>query len=318
MALNISAWAIRKPIPSLVLFVVLTALGIVHFRAMPVTQMPNIDVPIVMVTVTQPGAAPSELETQVTKKVENTVAGVSGVKHITSSVSEGTSVTTIEFHLETQVDRAVNDTRDAITKIRTDLPQSIDEPLIQRVDIEGLPIVTYAVSSTSMSTEELSWFVDDTVARALQGVRGVAQVKRQGGLVREIRVSLDPDRLMALGITAAEVSRQLRATNLDVSGGRGEVGTQEQSIRTLAGATTVDDLADTRIVLSNGRYVRLKDLGSVFDGAEEARTFARLDGRPVVAFGVYRAKGFSDVTVFDRVQEEIRTLEASHPMCPSP
>lgn len=313
MALNISAWAIRKPIPSLVLFVVLTALGIVHFRAMPVTQMPNIDVPIVMVTVTQPGAAPSELETQVTKKVENTVAGVSGVKHITSSVSEGTSVTTIEFHLETQVDRAVNDTRDAITKIRTDLPQSIDEPLIQRVDIEGLPIVTYAVSSTSMSTEELSWFVDDTVARALQGVRGVAQVKRQGGLVREIRVSLDPDRLMALGITAAEVSRQLRATNLDVSGGRGEVGTQEQSIRTLAGATTVDDLADTRIVLSNGRYVRLKDLGSVFDGAEEARTFARLDGRPVVAFGVYRAKGFSDVTVFDRVQEEIKTLEASHP-----
>lgn len=313
MALNISAWAIRKPIPSLVLFVVLTALGIVHFRAMPVTQMPNIDVPIVMVTVTQPGAAPSELETQVTKKVENTVAGVSGVKHITSSVSEGTSVTTIEFHLETQVDRAVNDTRDAITKIRTDLPQSIDEPLIQRVDIEGLPIVTYAVSSTSMSTEELSWFVDDTVARALQGVRGVAQVKRQGGLVREIRVSLDPDRLMALGITAAEVSRQLRATNLDVSGGRGEVGTQEQSIRTLAGATTVDDLADTRIVLSNGRYVRLKDLGTVFDGAEEARTFARLDGRPVVAFGVYRAKGFSDVTVFDRVQEEIRTLEASHP-----
>lgn len=313
MALNVSAWAIRKPIPSLVLFVVLTALGIVHFSALPVTQMPNIDVPIVMVTVTQPGAAPSELETQVTKKVENSVAGVAGVKHITSSVSEGASVTTVEFHLETQVDRAVNDTRDAITKIRTDLPQSIDEPLVQRIDIEGLPIVTYAVSSTSMSTEELSWFVDDTVARALQGVRGVAQVKRQGGLMREIRVSLDPDRLMALGITAAEVSRQLRATNLDVSGGRGEVGTQEQSIRTLAGATTVDDLADTRIVLSNGRYVRLKDLGTVFDGAEEPRTFARLDGRPVVAFGVYRAKGFSDVTVFDGVQEGVKALEAAHP-----
>ena len=313
MALNVSAWAIRKPIPALVLFVVLTALGIVHFRSLPVTQMPNIDVPIVMVTITQPGSAPSELETQVTKKVENAVAGVAGVKHITSSISEGTSVTTIEFQLETAVDRAVNDTRDAVTKIRTDLPQSIDDPLIQRVDIEGLPIVTFAVSSATLSPEELSWFVDDTVARAIQGIRGVAQVKRGGGVDREIRVSLDPDRLMALGITAAEVSRQLKATNLDVSGGRGEVGTQEQSIRTLAGASTVDALADMRIVLSNGRYVRLKDLGRVYDGASEPRVFARLDGRPVVTFGVYRAKGFSDVVVEERVQAEVKKLGASHP-----
>lgn len=313
MALNVSAWAIRKPIPSLVLFVVLTALGIVHFRSLPVTQMPNIDVPIVMVTVTQPGSAPSELETQVTKKVENAVAGVAGVKHISSSVSEGASVTTIEFHLETAVDRAVSDTRDAVTKIRTELPQSIDEPLIQRVDIEGLPIITFAVSSATLSPEELSWFVDDTVARAVQGIRGVAQVKREGGVDREIRVALDPDRLMALGITAAEVSRQLKATNLDVSGGRGEVGTQEQSIRTLAGATTVDALADMRIVLSNGRYVRLKDLGRVYDGSAEPRVFARLDGRPVVAFGVYRAKGFSDVVVEERVQAEIKKLGAAQP-----
>jgi HAE1 family hydrophobic/amphiphilic exporter-1 len=313
MALNVSAWAIRKPIPSLVLFVVLTALGIVHFRSLPVTQMPNIDVPIVMVTVTQAGAAPSELETQVTKKVENAIAGVSGVKHITSSISEGTSVTTVEFHLETLVDRAVNDTRDAVTKIRTELPRTIDEPLIQRVDIEGLPIVTFAVSSPAMTPEELSWFVDDTIARALQGIRGVAQVKREGGVDREIRVALDPDRLMALGVTAAEVSRQLRATNVDVSGGRGEVGTQEQSIRTLAGAASVEDLADTRIALSNGRSVRLKDLGTVSDGAAEPRVFAQLNGKNVVAFGVYRAKGFSDVTVYDRVQKDLDKLRAAYP-----
>lgn len=313
MALNVSAWAIRKPIPTLVIFIILTALGIVHFRALPVTQMPNIDVPIVMVTITQTGAAPSELETQVTKKVENSIAGVAGVKHITSSISEGTSVTTVEFYLETQVDRAVNDVRDAVTKIRSELPRTIDEPLIQRVDIEGLPIVTFAVSSPSMSTEEISWFVDDTVARALQGVRGVAQVKREGGMNREIRIALDPDRLMALGITAADVSRQLRATNLDVSGGRGEVGTQEQSIRTLAGAGSVEQLADTRIALTNGRYVRLKDLGSVTDGAAEPRVFARLDGKGVVAFGVYRAKGYSDVTVYDLLHTALDQLRAQHP-----
>ncbi|MGU3492638.1 efflux RND transporter permease subunit [Xanthobacteraceae bacterium A53D] len=313
MALNVSAWAIRKPIPSLVLFVVLTALGIVHFRSLPVTQMPNIDLPIVMVTVAQPGAAPSELETQVTKKVENAIAGVAGVKHIVSSISDGISVTTVEFHLETQVDRAVNDTRDAVTKIRAELPQSIEEPQIQRVDIEGLPIVTYAVSAPAMTTEEISWFVDDTIARTLQGVRGVAQVKREGGVEREIRVALDPERLMALGITAAEVSRQLRATNVDLSGGRGELGTQEQSIRTLAGATTVEALGDTRIALSNGRYVRLKDLGTVTDGAAEQRVFARLDGKPVVAFGIYRAKGFSDVVVYDRATEELNKLMAKYP-----
>jgi len=313
MALNISAWAIRKPVPSLVLFVVLIALGIVHFRSLAVTRMPNIDLPIVLVTISQPGAAPSELETQVTKKVENAVAGITGVKHITSSISEGTSLTTIEFFLETNVDRAVNDTRDAVTKIRTDLPRAIDEPLIQRVDIEGLPIVTYAVAAPDMSTEDISWFIDDTLARALQGVRGVAQVKRVGGLDREIRVALDPDRLMALGITAAEVSRQLTATNLDVSGGRGEVGTQEQTIRTLAGAPSVEALADTRIMLSSGRYVRLKDLGTVTDGAAEARTFGRLDGKSVVAFGVYRAKGHSDVGVYDRVTTELNAFRARHP-----
>ncbi|MGE4371620.1 MAG: efflux RND transporter permease subunit [Xanthobacter sp.] len=313
MALNVSAWAIRKPVPPLVLFVILTILGIVFFRTLPVTQMPNIDLPIVTVTITQTGAAPSELETQVTKKVENSIAGVAGVKHITSSISEGASVTTIEFHLETSVDRAVNDTRDAVTKIRADLPRNIDEPLVQRIDVEGMPIVTYAVSAPDMSEQDISWFVDDTIARAMQGIRGVGSVTREGGVDREIRIALDPDRLMSLGITAAEVSRQLRATNLDISGGRGELGTQEQSIRTLGGATSMEELAETRIALPNGRHVRLKDLGTVTDGAAEARSFARLDGKNVVTFAITRAKGFSDVSVYDRVEEEVAALARQYP-----
>ncbi|MBS9476020.1 efflux RND transporter permease subunit [Ancylobacter radicis] len=318
MALNVSAWAIRKPVPSIVLFVVLTAIGLFTFDRLPITRMPNIDVPIVSVVVTQPGAAPSELESQVTKRVETAVAGVQGVKHITSSITEGTSITTVEFQLETQVDRAVNDVRDAVTNIRSELPQDIEEPLIQRIDVEGMAIVTYAASAPSMTPEELSWFVDDTVIRALQGVRGVAQVKREGGVEREIRISLDPDRLAALGVTAADVNRQLAATNVDLAGGRGEIGTQEQSVRTLGGATTVAELAQTRIALpaSGGgasRHVRLADLGTVTDGAAEPRIFARLDGKPVVAFGIYRAKGFSDVVVAENVAEDLRKLEAAHP-----
>lgn len=313
MALNVSAWAIRKPIPSLVLFVVLVAIGAASFMTLPVTRMPNIDLPLVSVTIRQDGAAPSELELQVTKRVETSVAGLAGVKHITSSVNDGVSVTVIEFQLETSVDRAVNDVRDAVTKIRTELPQSIKEPQIQRIDIEGMPISTYAASAPAMTPEELSWFIDDRVIRQLQSVRGVAQVARQGGVDREIRVSLDPSRLQALKITAAQVNAQLRATNVDLAGGRGEVGTQEQSIRTLAGALSVEKLAETRIVLPGGRQAPLSELGSVRDGSAEPRISARLDGKPIVAFGVYRAKGFSDVAVAAAVEEKLAELQKMRP-----
>ncbi|MDU6830378.1 MAG: efflux RND transporter permease subunit, partial [Bradyrhizobium sp.] len=239
MALNISAWSIRKPIPSLVLFGVLIVLGAVSLKTLPITQMPNIDIPIVTVTIAQTGAAPSELETQVTKNVENAVTGVVGAKHVTSSISDGVSVTTIEFQLGTPADRAVNDVRNAMANIRSELPQSIEEPSIQRVEVGGMAIVTYAVSFPAWTAEQVSWFVDDVITGALQGVRGVAQVKRAGGADREIRVSLQPDRLIALGITAADVNAQLRATNVDLSGGRGEVGAGEQTIRMLAGAATI-------------------------------------------------------------------------------
>lgn len=313
MALNVSAWSIRKPIPPLVFFVVLIVLGAVSMKTLPITQMPNIDIPIVTITVAQTGAAPSELETQVTKNVENAAAGVVGVKHMTSSISDGVSVTTVEFQLETPADRAVNDVRNAIANIRSELPQSIEEPSIQRVDVEGMAIVTYAASIPSWTAEQLSWFVDDVIAGALQGVRGVAQVKRAGGVDREIRVSLLPDRLMALGITAPDVNEQLRATNVNLTGGRGEVGSREQTIRMLAGAETVEELANRTIVLPGGRKTKLKEIATVTDGAAEARSFARLDRQPVVTFGIYRAKGFSDVAVAEAVTTKLQGLTKEHP-----
>ena len=313
MALDISSWSIRKPIPPLVLFVVLLVLGAVSLQTLPITQMPNIDIPIVTITVTQTGAAPSELETQVTKNVENAAAGVVGVKHITSSISDGLSVTTVEFQLETPADRAVNDVRNAMANIRSELPKSIEEPSIQRVDVEGMAIVTYAASIRSQTGEQVSWFVDDVIAGALQGVRGVAQVKRAGGVDREIRISLLLDRLMALGITAPDVNEQLRASNVDLAGGRGEVGSQEQTIRMLAGAATVEELANRTIVLPGGRKTKLKEIATVTDGAAEARSFASLNGQPVVAFAIYRAKGFSDVTVAEAVANKLQTLMNDHP-----
>jgi hydrophobe/amphiphile efflux-1 (HAE1) family protein len=310
---NISAWSIRQPIPSLVLFLVLIVLGVMSFNNLAITKFPNIDIPIVTVDIKQSGAAPIELETQVTKRVEDAIAGVTNIKHIRSSITDGSSVTTIEFQLGTNTDRAVNDVKDAVAKVRQELPRSIEEPIIQRVDIEGLPILVYAASAPSMTLEELSWFIDDTVARRLQGVRGVAQVARVGGVKREIRVSLNPERLLALGITAGEVNQQLRATNTNLSGGRGEIGGAEQSIRALASATTVERLASTSITLAGGRKVRLDQLGQVTDTAQERRTFAKLDGRDVVAFTIARAKGESDALMADRAAAAIGKLAAANP-----
>ncbi len=314
MAFKISGASIRHPIPALVLFAVLLTLGVVAFRGIPVTRAPNVDVPVVSVTVTEAGAAPAELETQVTRKIEDSIASVSGVKHITSSVTDGSSATLVELRLEVNTDRALNDVKDAVSKIRADLPRTIEEPIIERVDVVGQAIQTFAASAPGMTPEQLSWFIDDTVLRALQGVPGVGRVERIGGVTREIEVDLDPDRLAALGVTAGQVNEQVRQTNVDLAGGRGEVGGHEQAIRTLANAGSVAALAESRVVLPGGREVRLSDVAAVTDGFEEPRRFARLDGTtPVVAFAVYRAKGASDVTVAERVAAKLEALHAAHP-----
>ncbi len=314
MALKISGASIRHPIPAMVLFAVLLVLGVVALRAIPITRAPNVDIPLISVLVTQAGAAPAELETQITRKVEDAVASVAGVKHITSTVTDGASTTLVELRLEVSTDRALNDVKDAVAKIREDLPRTIDEPIIERIDVVGQAIQTFAASAPGMTAEQLSWFIDDTVIRDLQGVSGVGRVDRIGGVTREIEVDLQPDRLAALGVTAGQINAQLRATNVELAGGRGEVGGKEQAIRTLANAPSLDALAETRIVMPDGREIRLSDVASVTDGYEEPRKFARLDGAtPVVAFAVFRAKGASDVSVAERVRTRLDALATAHP-----
>ena len=313
MALNISAWSIRHPLPSVVFSIILLALGWISFSRLAVTRLPSADIPVISVAVSQFGAAPSELEAQVTKTIEDGVSGVEGVRHISSSITDGLSITTIQFALETNTDRALNDIKDAVTRVRANLPQNVNEPLIQRVDVIGLPILTYAAISPGKTPEQLSYFVDDVVKRALQGVRGVAQVERIGGVEREILVSLDPDRLHAMGLTAVNVSQSLRGTNADLAGGRAEIGRNDQAIRTLAGAKTLNDLAGTMIPLFGRGEVRLDDLGTVTDTIADRRSFARFNGEPVVALGIKRSKGASDVVVAAAVQRRIDALKLSYP-----
>lgn len=310
---NISAWSIKHPVPVLVLFLLLTLAGLASFFQLGIDESPNIDIPIVSVTVNQTGAAPAELESQVTRKIEDVVAGIGNIKHIYSTINEGVAATTIEFELDTDVDRAVNDVRNEVSKIRTQLPKDVDEPIVQRVDFVGLPFATYSVSSDKRTPEELSWFVDNRISRGLMGVKGVGQVQRAGGVDREIRVNLDPYKLEAVGATADIVSAQVRATNINLPGGRGEVGAKEETIRTLGSAETPEDLASTRIMLPNKKWVRLDTLGEVNDGTSEPRQLAMLDGKPVVAFQIVRSQGANMVSVEDAVDEKLKELKQSLP-----
>ncbi|TPP11812.1 efflux RND transporter permease subunit [Rhizobium glycinendophyticum] len=311
--MNFSAWAIRNPIAPILAFFLLMVVGIQSFNALPITRFPNIDVPLVAITVTQSGASPAELESQVTKEVEDAVASITGVDEINSTVTDGQSQTVVMFRMEVVTEQAVQDVKDAIDRIRGDLPASVDEPIVTKIDVEGQAIQSFAVSSPNMNLAELSWFVDDTVKRALQGQAGIGRVDRYGGSDREVRVELDPNRLDALGITAADVSSQLKGTNVDLGSGRGQVAGAEQAIRTLGDNRDVTSLSNTTIALSGGRFVKLSDLGTVKDAYEEPKSFARHDGKPVVSFAVFRAKGASEVTVAETVAESLAKVRAENP-----
>jgi HAE1 family hydrophobic/amphiphilic exporter-1 len=313
VTIRVSAWAIRTPTPVVLLIVALTLAGIISYINLPVKQFPNVEFPIVSVSVTQSGAAPAEVETQITRPIEDALAGIAGLRHVSSTVSLGASNTTAEFELGTDMQKATDDVRTAVERARVLLPSGIDPPSTRRVDISGLPIVTYAVSAAHMSATELAWFIDDKVARALQAQSGVSQVARVGGLTREINVTLRPDRLAAFGVTAAQVNAALTATNLNDTGGRADLGGSEQTVRVLGEASDVTAIAAATIPIANGSYIRLSDIATIDDGAGEQRAFARLDGTPVVAFQVSKTKEASDVSTEDRVLRAVAELQKANP-----
>jgi multidrug efflux pump subunit AcrB len=311
--MNFSAWSIRNPIAPILGFALLLYLGIQSFYALPITKFPNIDVPVVAITVTQNGASPSELEMQVTKEVEDAVASIAGVDEIQSTVTDGQSLTSVVFRIEKPTEEAVQDTKDAIDRIRSDLPADVEEPVVTKIDVEGQAIQTFSVTSPDMTLEELSWFVDDTIKRALQGQVGVGRIDRYGGSDREIKVELDPSKLDSFGITAPDVNNQLRSTNVDLGSGRSQIGGNEQTIRTLGDARNVAELANTTIALPNGRFVKLSNLGTVTDTYEEQKSFSRFNGDASVTFAVFRSKGASEVSVAETVAKSLETVRAAHP-----
>jgi HAE1 family hydrophobic/amphiphilic exporter-1 len=305
---NISSWSIRNPIPIVLMFIILTLAGVFSYFNLRTNNFPDIDLPVVAVTVVQSGAAPTEMETQVTRLVEDSLAGLGQVKHITSTVNDSVSTTSVEFQLGVDLEKATNDVRNAVTGIRQNLPADVQEPIVQRIDFTGAPIVNFVVRAPGMSPEELSWFVDNTVAKRMLAIKGISQIQRDGGVDREIRIKLDPARLEAQGITAAAVSNQLRSSNINLPGGRGEIGGEEQAIRTVGSASSVEALAKTLIPIGD-RTVRLGDLGEVVDEWSEPRGRARLNGQEVVGFGVVRSIGSSEVDVYHQIQDAAAALD---------
>lgn len=313
MRANISAWAIRRPIPPILLMIILSLLGLVAFFNMNIDQSPNVDVPLVLVSVSESGAATAELEAQVTRLVENAIANIGGVKHIGSAVRDSLSRTQIEFNLDVPTDRAVEDVRNAVSKIRPELPANIDEPVVERVNITNADVVAFAVGSSSMTDTELGWFVDNQVSRAMLTLPGVGGVVRSGGSTRELVIELDPDRLNGLGVTVVDVNDQLRSTNANLPGGLTKVGKSEQIVRAVGSSSSVDTLANTAITLSNGRKARLNSLGRVTDSFSEVRSAATLDGKPVVSFAIQRSPNVSVVAVSDQVDAMVEKLRKANP-----
>ncbi len=311
--MNLSAWSIRNPIPAAMIFVLLTLAGLISFRAMKVQNFPDMDLPVVMVTASLPGAAPGQLESDVARKIENAIATTQGLKHITTTLTDGTATISAEYRLEKPVQEAVDDVRSAVSRVRADMPADLRDPIINKLELSSQPILAFAISSGRMNDEQLSWFVDDTLTRRLLAVPGVGAVSRVGGVMREVRVALDPQRMQGLGATAAEVSRQLRQTQLESAGGRAELSGAEQPLRTLATVQTAEQIAAMDIALSGGRHIRLDQIATVSDTTAEQRTAAFLDNKPVIGFEVSRARGASEVEVGAGVQRVLDQMQAERP-----
>ncbi len=309
--MNVATWAIREPIPPIVLFLVFVLAGGYAFKQLTIQDMPDMEFPAVIVTAVLQGASPSQMETEITRKIENAISGVEGIESMASTISEGVSSTMIQFILERNSMEAVDDVRAAVTNVRSELPQDIQEPIVSKVNTASMPILTYTVASNSMDEESLSWYVDNIVTRKLTAISGLGAVKRMGGVQREVRVDLDPTKLAALGLTAADVSRQLKRAQLQLSGGRSEIGDSQQSLRTIATVDNVRELGEFDIALPGGRHFRLDEIANITDTIADRGQIALLNGRPVVAFQVQRSREASAVVLRDDIAAAIADLDAA-------
>jgi multidrug efflux pump subunit AcrB len=316
--MNFSALSIRNPIPAIMLFVLLTLAGVMAFKANKIQDFPDIELPVVTISAVLDGAAPAQLETEVARKIEDSVATLQGVKNVYTRVLDGVATITVEFVLEKDLSDAVNDVRDAVSRVRADLPPEMRDPSVTKVSTAGRVVLAFTAEPVpvngkpSLDAPDLAWFVDNTVSKRLLAVPGVGAVTRMGGVYREVRVELDTARMAALRVSALDVSRQLRNVQREEPGGRGDVGGAEQSVRTLATVQTAQELGRMEIPLPDGRHVRLNEVANVSDSIAELRAVAEQDGKPTVAFEIFRTRGAGEIDVANGVRRAVAELQAKH------
>ena len=310
MNMNVSTYSIKNPLVAILLFVLLTLGGLFGFQQMKVQQFPDIDLPAVVVTVTLPGAAPSQLENDVAKKIENRLTSIEGIKHIRTTLQTGAATIATEFVLEKDIQEAMDDVRSAVGEVRGDLPAAANDPIITKVSTAGFPVVTYSVTGNNMSVEDLSWFVDDTITKRLSDIQGVSAISRIGGLEREITVAADPIVLSGLQLSIPQLSQQIAGIQQDSAGGEAEVGNTTQTIRVLGAVERARELNDLQIAVPTGGTQALGRMAEVTDGAADPSSVAKLDGETVVAFNITRSRGASEVEVTKRVDAALAQLSA--------
>ncbi|MDK4715212.1 efflux RND transporter permease subunit [Rhizobium sp. CNPSo 4039] len=310
--MNFSAWSIRNPVPAILLFVMLGFGGLWAFKQLAIQNFPDMDLPTINISATLDGAAPTQLETEVARTIEDSLATLSYLDHITTTITDGTVSIKVSFKLDKDSEAALNEVRNAVDSVKADLPAQMETPSVTKSTVQSSALVTYAVRSTNLNETELSWFVDNDLTKALLSVPGVGQVNRIGGIDREVHVDLDPSTMASLGVTAATVSSQLKAVQADTSGGLGEIGEARQTLRTLGNLPSVEALRALRIPLANGQAVRLDDIASVRDSFASRTSMAYLDGKPIVAVEIKRSKGFSDSGVAAAVDVAIKKFTAAH------
>jgi multidrug efflux pump subunit AcrB len=315
--MNFSALSIKYPIPAIMLFVILSLAGVMAFKTNSVQDFPDIDLPVVTISARLEGAAPAQLETEVARKLEDAVASLEDVEHIHTSVRDDEVTINVQFVLEKGATEAVNEVKNAVDKIRSDLPADLRGPSVTKVSNAGRAVLVFTASSNKLDELELSWFVDNTITKRLLNVPGVGAVKRLGGVNREIRIELDPTKMAALKLTALDVSRQLKLVQQEAPGGRGDMSGAEQSVRTIATVKSVADLAAVELPLQtqNGesRKIRLDQIATVMDTFSERRSLALENGKPVVGMEILRTKGASELGVAAGTHYFIAQLQVEYP-----
>ncbi len=309
----LSNLSIKRPVFASVMMLALLTLGITSYRRLPVDLMPDVEIPVITIITAYPGASPGTVEREVSKRIEEAVNPIAGVKHVGSTSLEGVSQVFVEFELEVDADQSTQDARTKIAAIRGDLPVGIEDPIIEKLEIGAIPIVSLAVRSSSLTPRDLTTLVEKKISQRLENVLGVGKVDLVGPVTREVSIDVDPDRLEALGMGVDEVMAGLRSENIDTPLGRMTTPGREVALRVEGKAEAVDQFRTMVVASRAGRPITLGEVATVTDSVEEVRSLAFVNGTPAVALDVLKQTGANAVGVADGIKAEVAALQPELP-----